>query len=242
MRIDRDNNPNEVKKLQRFLNEKEGQRLVVNGVFDDYTYDAVSAFQLKYSEDVLAPWGITDSTGYVYKTTLKKINELECSKISSVLEQVSDKVSIGSIGDSGTSTLNIAPDYSNFAGVFGAMTSGMEKIIKGILWYPLLILVLLAVALGSSIRAYFIKDKSNLKYRNSSIASGIAMAVASLMNAFNNMSFIRDTFPQNLFHFGFDIETLLFLNIANLAVLISVVIVTFLAWDFKEKEESPIIF
>lgn len=74
----RPNDPDEVKKLQIFLNEREGAALPVTGFFGALTRDAVSAFQLKYAADILAPWGETAPTGHVYKLTKWKINSLWC--------------------------------------------------------------------------------------------------------------------------------------------------------------------
>ncbi len=82
MRIDFDNDPVEVLKLQAFLINFEGHTNVsLTGVFDQATFDAVSAFQMKYFSDILEPWGHTGPTGYVYILTLKKINEIYCQKI-----------------------------------------------------------------------------------------------------------------------------------------------------------------
>ncbi len=73
------NNPVEVRKLQVFLKELEGfSTLEVNGIFDDATFAAVSAFQEKYKEDILTPWGHDAATGYVYILTKKKVNENYC--------------------------------------------------------------------------------------------------------------------------------------------------------------------
>ena len=70
-----------MRKLQAFLQIFEGfAELEVSGVFDQPTFDAVNAFQVKYQSDVLTPWGVESSTGYVYITTKKKINELYCQK------------------------------------------------------------------------------------------------------------------------------------------------------------------
>jgi uncharacterized membrane protein len=82
MRRDFNNDRIEVLKLQGFLINFEGHTNVsLTGVFDQATFDAVSAFQLKYFNDILEPWGHTDSTGYVYILTLKKINEIYCQRI-----------------------------------------------------------------------------------------------------------------------------------------------------------------
>ena len=68
----------EVTKLQNFL-KGQGFSVVVTGSYDAQTVEAVKNFQSKYSSDILAPWGITNPTGYVYITTSKKINQISCS-------------------------------------------------------------------------------------------------------------------------------------------------------------------
>jgi len=82
MRRDFDNDPLEVLKLQAFLINFEGHSNVsLTGVFDQATFDAVSEFQMKYFKDILEPWGHTGPTGYVYITTMKKINEIYCQRL-----------------------------------------------------------------------------------------------------------------------------------------------------------------
>ncbi len=85
MRIGRDNDVAEVKKLQEFLNAELNISLPVTGFFGQMTHDAVNAFQLKYKDSVLAPWveaGLHASegepTGYVYLTTRYMINKIVC--------------------------------------------------------------------------------------------------------------------------------------------------------------------
>jgi hypothetical protein len=78
MRMGQTNNPEQVKLLQEFLNTELGLELEVSGEFDRPTLDAVKEFQIKYSEEVLTPWGIFDSTGYAYKTTLRMIQMIMC--------------------------------------------------------------------------------------------------------------------------------------------------------------------
>ncbi|TSD02467.1 MAG: hypothetical protein Athens071424_63 [Parcubacteria group bacterium Athens0714_24] len=81
LKIGQSNNPVEVRKLQSFLKDYEGfSNLEVTGIFDQATFDAVSSFQRKYGSDVLEPWGLDNSTGYVYITTKKKINEIYCQR------------------------------------------------------------------------------------------------------------------------------------------------------------------
>lgn len=78
------NNLNDVVNLQIFLRKNIDANVKITGAYDAASLAAVNAFQVKYSEDVLAPWvqfGLptaTTSTGYVYKTSKWKINSLMC--------------------------------------------------------------------------------------------------------------------------------------------------------------------
>ncbi|MBI5645121.1 hypothetical protein HY970_03415, partial [Candidatus Kaiserbacteria bacterium] len=65
-----------------FLNGETGTSLPISGFFGVLTENAVKAFQLKYAADILTPWGITEPTGYVYKTTLWKINMIYCASLN----------------------------------------------------------------------------------------------------------------------------------------------------------------
>ncbi len=83
------NNDNtDVIRLQAFLNKYLGIKLTVNGVYDKETFEALKAFQVKEADQVLAPWketkgGINENgTGYVYKTTKRWINLLNCPTLN----------------------------------------------------------------------------------------------------------------------------------------------------------------
>jgi hypothetical protein len=77
--INEPNDPLEVMKIQSFLRFHErALNVQVTGVFDIATFEAVMDFQQKYAADILAPWGATEPTGYVYITTRQKMNELQC--------------------------------------------------------------------------------------------------------------------------------------------------------------------
>lgn len=78
MHIDWKNDAEQVKLLQAFLAKELGIPVPVTGAFDQITLSAVKAFQLKYPTEILAPWGITEPTGFVYKTTLTQIQKLQC--------------------------------------------------------------------------------------------------------------------------------------------------------------------
>lgn len=83
----KNNNKEEVKKLQEFLNENLGLNLTIDGNYGLKTYNAVKAFQVKYSKEILDPWFFTtpekakEGTGYVYKTTQRWINMLKCPEL-----------------------------------------------------------------------------------------------------------------------------------------------------------------
>jgi peptidoglycan hydrolase-like protein with peptidoglycan-binding domain len=78
-----DNDFIEVLKLQVFLNEQ-GFEVPVTGIFGPETDTAVKSFQIAHKGEVLLPWvqyGLGDGetpTGYVYKTTRYKINNIVC--------------------------------------------------------------------------------------------------------------------------------------------------------------------
>jgi hypothetical protein len=79
MRLDGNNNPIEVTKLQAFLKNSEKLDVDINGIFDTKTFEAVKAFQAKYLEDIMIPWGSRTPSGQVYFTTQKKVNEVYCN-------------------------------------------------------------------------------------------------------------------------------------------------------------------
>lgn len=73
------NNPESVKKLETFLNGFQAANLIVDGVYGPEDVIAVKKFQETFRSDILDPWGLRNPTGYVYITTLAKINSLSCS-------------------------------------------------------------------------------------------------------------------------------------------------------------------
>jgi len=78
LRMGRDNDVEQVRRLQLFLNSEMNSGLPITGFFGPLTDAAVRAFQRKYTSEILTPWGISEPTGYVFLTTRKKINELYC--------------------------------------------------------------------------------------------------------------------------------------------------------------------
>lgn len=72
------NNSEQVILLKKFLNKNLGINLEINSNYDLKTEEAVKKFQTKYKRTILNPWGIADSTGIVYLTTVAEINYLEC--------------------------------------------------------------------------------------------------------------------------------------------------------------------
>ncbi len=81
------NNPDQVMKLQDFLNKQVGSALPITGFFGPATFEAVKLFQKNYWEQVLKPWiglpgsgidGENTPTGFVYQTTRWEINNIWC--------------------------------------------------------------------------------------------------------------------------------------------------------------------
>lgn len=78
----KDNNPEEVKKLQQFLNDHGGANLPITGYFGPLTDAAVRKFQSAHTSEVLTPWGIDAPTGFVYQTTQRWINLMYCKTLN----------------------------------------------------------------------------------------------------------------------------------------------------------------
>jgi hypothetical protein len=70
------NNVDEVKLWQAFLNKYNNESLPITGYYGPLTSNAIKRFQLKYKDEILTPWNLTNPTGYTYKTTRAKGNSL----------------------------------------------------------------------------------------------------------------------------------------------------------------------
>lgn len=151
----------EVIKLQVFLRVFEGfSSLPITGIYDQATFNAVSAFQSRYSRDVLSPWGISYSTGFTFITTRQAINNIYCARSTATnldLRHVYDSYFAASNGHQ--AVLGISAEFggskegassskatSSLAAVVGV---GILKLSSG--WWLVLLLILAIAAL-----AYFI--------------------------------------------------------------------------------------
>jgi hypothetical protein len=56
--------------------QKNGESVNINGTFNDQTASAVTGFQEKYATQILAPYGLTNGTGYAGKSTRAELNSL----------------------------------------------------------------------------------------------------------------------------------------------------------------------
>ena len=93
LRKDFNNNPIEVRKLQVFLRDLEGfTNIQITGVYDDQTIEALNAFQDRYKDDILTPWGHTAPTSYTYILTKKKVNEIYCQRAFPVTPQQQEEI------------------------------------------------------------------------------------------------------------------------------------------------------
>lgn len=92
------NNTAEVLKLQAFLNEFIGSKLILTGVFDEATFVAVKELQALYSTEILQPWvdagtvSFLEPTGYVYKTTRYFINTQKCKELNLMYPNLREEV------------------------------------------------------------------------------------------------------------------------------------------------------
>ena len=76
--VDEQNDRDEVLKLQVFLQTKESLPVALTGVYDPQTVVAVRLFQRRYASEILAPWGLSEPTGFVGVHTIEVINRLYC--------------------------------------------------------------------------------------------------------------------------------------------------------------------
>jgi hypothetical protein len=68
----------EVEKLQRLLDQVNSAGLAVTGAFDDATEKAVRDLQTRYAAEILAPWGLSETSGVASLTTSHLLNKLGC--------------------------------------------------------------------------------------------------------------------------------------------------------------------
>ncbi len=79
--LGKDNLPQDVYNLTLFLNTYEGEKLVLDTVYDIFDQAAVNRFQKKYWNEIIAPFGGKTVTGTVGKYTKGKINVMSCAKM-----------------------------------------------------------------------------------------------------------------------------------------------------------------
>lgn len=75
------NKPDQVTKLQQFLNKGGFGKFAPTGTFGPLTEAAAKAFQSKYADEILKPWSLSGPTGLVYLTTIRQLNLLECPEL-----------------------------------------------------------------------------------------------------------------------------------------------------------------
>jgi hypothetical protein len=159
------NDPFEVTKLEVFLNSFEGFNLPVNGIYEQHDFDAVSTFQKRYFGAVLTPWGITDSTGYVYITTTLTINQIYCqhtvgndldlSSIYPVYGGVDNTGAPAVTGLEATTTPTTTPSIKDLPNLLQAAAIGALNFIKD--WWCLIIIILLILLI-----AYLLDERERL--------------------------------------------------------------------------------
>lgn len=78
--LGRDNLRTDVNNLVTFLNTYEGEHLAVDGIYGVEDVAAVKRFQIKYWDEIIAPFGGKVATGTVGNYTRGKINAMNCAK------------------------------------------------------------------------------------------------------------------------------------------------------------------
>jgi hypothetical protein len=68
----------DVRRLERYLNTYQGESLPVDGRYAPHDVAAVKRLQAQYRERILEPWGMSNPSGRVYKTTRDFINTHHC--------------------------------------------------------------------------------------------------------------------------------------------------------------------
>lgn len=89
MRMGKKNDPEEVKKLQTFLNTVMDANIPVTGFFGPMTHNWVKKFQKQFYGEIIRPWenagfsgaDLQEGTGFVYKTTKRWINIMKCEQL-----------------------------------------------------------------------------------------------------------------------------------------------------------------
>ena len=82
------NDKDQTIKLQQFLNKYGFGSFTPTGFFGPLTEAATKAFQAKYVDEILKPWGLNSPTGLVYLSTLTQINKIECPDLLLTLPEL----------------------------------------------------------------------------------------------------------------------------------------------------------
>jgi hypothetical protein len=226
LRYGADNNPEEVRKLQNYLNSYEGTNLEVTGEFDEATEQAVKDMQVRHSDQILAPWGVTEPTGFVYITTSAYINKVTCE--------------IG-VKDTNTDVLN--GNSTTTEGLIGQSTStplnlaAIGSFLKDIPWYAIIIILLILIGTILVLTGIVKKDLL-VEERYATIIRGSAvLAIGTVLNVLNSLSFILnpDWFMQKT---GLTLAWLIGLDIFNLACLILICLVAVVNLFTKSRDRN----
>lgn len=126
------NDSSEVRKLEEFLNDTQGEGLPVDGVYSSADVEAVKRFQSKYPTEILQIWGLSEPTGFVYRTTLLKINSIKCAQAPACPAFVEhNSVSEGSLSAEVAKTKSLLAGLGFYTGsIDTSFDIGLENSIK----------------------------------------------------------------------------------------------------------------
>ena len=130
------NKVEDVKKLEIFLNTYEGERLTVNGIYENRDIEAVKRWQWKYKSFILDPMRLKTPTGTIYTLSMRQIERQTTKACGEAVVVTScpfftTNVSYGDRGDAVKKVqqfLNVVQGETlPLTGVFGPLTKNAVK-------------------------------------------------------------------------------------------------------------------
>lgn len=130
------NKSDDVKKLERFLNTYEGERLTVNGIYEKEDVEAVKRWQKKYRSFILDPMYLKNPTGTIYTLSMRQIERQTTSSCGEPIVVTACPFFRTNVayGDRGEAVLRVQQflnivqgEKLPLSGVFGPLTKNAVK-------------------------------------------------------------------------------------------------------------------
>jgi peptidoglycan hydrolase-like protein with peptidoglycan-binding domain len=112
--------------------QKDGESITVSGTFDDQTAAAVTGFQEKYASTILAPYGLTNGTGYAGKGTRTELNSLfGCTGSNPVTPPIAVPPITPTPVPVTTNPVTVAPTVTGVTSAGATLTPGTAAFVLG---------------------------------------------------------------------------------------------------------------